>query len=250
VLEEFATHAGVTYAIFGSTPRSASRGATAFVMSRDNMSTWSPVPGFAASPTPAPAFNAIAVVGFWLNPYTGRLLAMTTNGFYNQEAFLTSTDSGADWTPLPRPPFPFAVYEIAVQQPFTDQPWRICGGDTSSVTIHGVQQNNNMDSLACTADDGAHWTTYHLNVPNDRGGVVANYTLVAISDDGSPLLTTPSGLERVASGSGAMQSLGQAPQGGTLLYAAGAGVGVLWSAPVGGYPDTDPQGRIFTASYA
>jgi len=243
-LAALATRQGATYALFRSTPRSASGQAAAFVVSHDDMRSWSPVPGLVG----------LTITGFWLNPVTGALLVMTSGGGYSDAvAFETSTNDGATWSTLAAPPFPFAVYDIAVQQPFTAQPWRICGGDPTSDILNGAQQNPHMDMLACTSDGGAHWATSHLDAPNDRAGAPntgANYTLVGIADDGSALLTTPAGLERVVSGGTQAQSLGPAPNGGETVYAVGAGAGALWSGPQGGYADPDPQGRIFTASYA
>jgi hypothetical protein len=90
-----------------------------------------------------------------------------------------------------------------------------------------------------------------LDVPNDAGGTEggggnsgANYGLVGIADDGSVLLTTPSGLERVVPGVSGMQPLGPMPNGGLMTYVVGDGAGALWSAPQQNYTDPDPQGRI------
>lgn len=242
-LPAFATRQGVTYAIFGSAPRSASISAVTFVVSHDGMRSWTPITGLDAS----------GILGLWVNPVSGSMLVMTTDHMYNHETFLTSVDGGATWRTLAAPPFPFSIDDVAVQQPFTDQPWRICGGDPSSMTINGVQQNKHMDDLACTADGGASWRIHRLDVPNNLGGGIhgsANYNLIGIADDGSALLTTPSGLERIAGDSGAEQSLGHAPEVGLLVYAAGSGNGVFWAVPQSGYPDANPQGRFFTAAYA
>jgi hypothetical protein len=76
-----------------------------------------------------------------------------------------------------------------------------------------------------------------------------SFTLIGIADDGSALLTTPNGLERVVPGVAGMQSLGQAPSGGLMTYIDGGGAGALWSAPQQGYTDPDALGRIFTALY-
>lgn len=250
-LAEIATRGQLTYALFRSPPRSASIPAMTFAVSNDNRRTWKPVPGVASdTAAPVPELGGGRVYNFWLNPISGALLVMTSNGFINQQTFLTSTDGGAKWTTLAAPPFPFETYDIAVQQPFTAQPWRICGGDPASETIGGVQQNTHMDELACTPDGGAHWVTYHLNVPNTLGGANPDYTLVGIADDGALLLTTPSGLARYTDGSPSMQALGPAPNGGLTQYAAGQGAGALWSAPEGGYANPDSQQRIFTGSYA
>jgi hypothetical protein len=72
---------------------------------------------------------------------------------------------------------------------------------------------------------------------------------VAIADDGSLLVTTPAGLERFLPGSASAQGLGVPPTAGPIIYAAGTGAGVLWEGPIDNYPDGDPLGRIFTASY-
>jgi hypothetical protein len=245
-LGALATYQQVTYALFLSPPRSASRRSVAFLMSRDHLRTWMPIPDMGGIPI---------IDGFWLNPVTGALLVMHSSDTGYLETLQTSTDGGRTWTILAPPHIPVVLDDIAVQQPFTDQPWQICGGDpTTGVNENGVQQNpHNMDTLACTADGGAHWMTYQLAVPNDLGGGVdtgANYTLVGIADDGAVLLKTPGGLERIVRGGARAQALGAVPNGGELLYAAGGGTGVLWSAPQDGYTDPDAQGRIFTASYA
>ena len=253
-LSALATYQQTSYALFGSAPRDASVQTVSFVMSRDNLRTWTPVPGLA---------NVNGITAFWLNPSNGALLIMTTTHYIDQETFLTSFNGGESWTSVPSPPFPFAIYDIVVQQPFTNQPWRICGGDTGSFSIDGVQQNTHMDDVACTADGGAHWQTHRLSLPANgvQGpGGAPYYTLVGIADDGTLLLFVPDAgydlpelpgeLERVVSGVPGVQALGKAPNGGLMTYSAGGGKGVLWFAPQGGYTDPDPQGRIFTASYA
>lgn len=250
-LAEMATRGQLTYALFRSPPRSASMPAMTFVVSSDNRRTWKPVPGVASDTTaPVPELGGARVYNFWLNPISGALLVMTSDGGIDQQTFLTSTDGGDHWTTLAAPPFPIETYDIVVQQPFTAQPWRICGGAPYSETIRGVQQNKHMDELACTLDSGAHWVTYHLDVPTRPDSGTPEYTLVGIADDGAVLLTTPAGLARYTDGSPSMQALGPAPNGGFTQYAAGQGAGVLWSAPVGGYANPDPQQHIFTASYA
>lgn len=238
VLVTFATYQNVTYALFHSIPRSLSGEATALEMSRDHLRTWTPVPGL----------MGVKITGFWLNPVTGGLLIKSPGGAdTTPEVFETSTAGGTDWRVLPS--LPFFFNDIAVQQPFTDQPWQICGGDPISNVVHGVQQNQHTDTLACTADSGAHWEMHQLDVPNDPNNG-ANYTLVGITDDGSALLTTPTGLRRVVNGVAWTQLLGPAPNAGLVMYASGEGIGVLWNAPQNGYSDPDPQGRIFTVAYA
>jgi hypothetical protein len=199
------------------------------------MRTWTPVAGFPSNET----------TGFWQNPFNGSLLTMTSDGFVNDELFWSSSD-GAHWNALPAPPFPFAVFDIVVQQPFTDAPWRICGGDTANWYING-QHNTHQFDIACTPDAGGHWVMRHLDTV--MNGPVP-YTLIAIADDGGALLTTSAGLARFAVGSGGVDALGSVPNAGTLVYAASAGAGVLWSGPANNSPDADAQGRIFTASYA
>jgi hypothetical protein len=254
ILSALATYQQTTYALFRSASRELSTPAVSFVMSRDDLRTWTPVPGLA---------EVSGITAFWLNPYNGSLLLMTTTSVVDQESFLSSVNGGGSWGTVREPPFPFAFYDIAVQQPITDQPWRICGGDTSSMISGGVQQNTHMDDVACTSDGGAHWMTHQLRLSANGvlgPGGAPYYTLVGIADDGSLLLfipdpgydlpVMPGELERVVSGVSGVQSLGHAPSGGLMTYSAGGGNGVLWSAPQGGYTDPDSQGRLFTASYA
>jgi hypothetical protein len=82
------------------------------------------------------------------------------------------------------------------------------------------------------------------------GGGLPNYTLVTIADDGDLLFSNGPTLERFAIGSGGVESLGPVPNAGFILYTSGGGAGMLWAGPAGYYSDADPQGRIFTVSYA
>ena len=251
-LSALATYQQTTYALFGSAPRDASAQTVSFVLSRDDLRTWTPIPVLA---------DVSGITAFWLNPSNGALLILTTTHFMYQETFLTSVNGGESWTTIPAPPFPFFLDDIAVQHPFTNQPWHICGSQAG--TSNGVQPNPYIDDVACTADGGAHWQTHRLSPPASAGnipGIGPLYTLVSIADDGSLLLFFPDAgydlpempgeLERVVSSVSGVQALGRASNGGLLTYSAGGGNGVLWFAPQGGYPDPDPQGRIFTASYA
>ena len=251
-LSALATYQQTTYALFGSAPRDASVQTVSFVMSRDDLRTWTPVPGLA---------EESGITAFWLNPSTGALLILTTTHVMYQETFLTSVNGGESWSTVPAPPFPFFLDDIVVQQPYTNQPWHICGSQAG--TSNGVQPNPYIDDVACTADGGAHWQTQRLSPPANAAnipGVGPLYTLVGIADDGSLLLFFPDAgyelpempgeLERVVSSVSGAQSLGRAPNGGLLTYSAGGGGGVLWFAPQDYYPDPDLQGRIFTASYA
>lgn len=226
----FASQPGVTYALFETTPRSDSNGIQVAMTSRDGLRTW----------TPIPSLKGVTFAGFWVNP-SNRDLLVAVPGW----GFRTSTDGGIHWTVSTESPFPFHV--VAVQQPFTDQPWRICGGDPSAFTATG-QPNPNIDTLACSSDGGVHWAAHHLSVPNDLGGE-AHYTLVGIADDGAALLTTPRGLERLVDGVDSMQPLGTVPTSDVLLYAAGGGSGTLWSVSQSNFPDSAMQGPIFTARY-
>jgi hypothetical protein len=123
----------------------------------------------------------------------------------------------------------------------------------------GVQQNTHMDDVACTADSGAHWVTRHIDFATGEEGL-PHYTLVTIADDGDLLFSdllfsdllfsNGSTLERFAIGTGGVESLGPVPIAGTILYASGGGAGMLWAGPTGYYPNANPQGHIFTASYA
>lgn len=231
----FGSHEGVTYALFETTPQAQSfmSGLDRVVLiSHDDLRTWTPMASTAG----------FLINGLWVNPYTDSLLLVSLSN-----AFSISNDGGAHWSVAAQPPFLFS--KVAVQQPFTDQPWRICGADPSATTGTG-QPNPNIDTLACSSDGGVHWSMRRLNVPNDlnRG---AQYILVGIADDGAVLLTTPSGLERVGDGVNRMQLLGYLPTGNVLLYAAGSGSGTLWSiARRSDSSSSELQGPIFTASYA
>lgn len=226
----FASQQGVTYALFETTPRSESNGTQVAMTSRDGLRTW----------TPIPSLQGVTFAGFWVNP-SNRNLLVAVPGW----GFRTSTDGGVHWTMTTESPFPF--HDVAVQQPFTDQSWRICGGDPSATTATG-QPNPNIDILTCSSDGGIHWTAHHLSVPNDLGGE-AHYTLVGIADDGAALLATPRGLERVVDGVDSMQPLGSLPTSDVLLYAAGGGSGTLWSVSQSDFPSSNLQGPIFTARY-
>jgi hypothetical protein len=187
-------------------------------------------------------------MSLWLNPYNGALLVETSNSFFNDEHFWSSSN-GTQWTALPAPPFPFAVDSFVVQQPFTDAPWRICGGDPAAYGTIGQNANTHIDDLACTADSGAHWVTRHIDFATS-GGNLPGYTLVTIANDGGLLFSDGPNLKRFAIGTGGIESLGPVPNAGLILYASGDGAGMLWAGPADYYPDSDPQGRIFTASYA
>ncbi|HEY7779873.1 MAG TPA: hypothetical protein VIC85_06650 [Ktedonobacterales bacterium] len=236
-LAQMATRQGVTYAIFRSAPRSASPGSWAFVRSVDGRRTWTPVP------TPP----AGMVAAFWLNPFSGGLLGLTGADIFNGQALWATTDGGSHWTALPPSVFAGDMNDLMVQQPFTDQPWRVCVGDRSNWYIGG-QTNTHADDSACTSDGGAPWLTRHLDVLDNANGM-PDFTPVAIADDGSLLVTTPAGLERFLPGSMSAQRLGVPPTASPIVYAAGTGAGVLWEGPIDNYPDADPLGRIFTASY-
>jgi hypothetical protein len=244
---ELATRGRVTYALFGSPPRSASRGATNFVQSVDGMRTWTTIaiPSVGDGSVAGPIQEQ--VLAFWLNPLSGALLVMNTNSVFNDEHFWSSTDV-THWTQLNAPPFPFAVFDIVVQQPFTNAPWRICGGDSSNWYVNG-QSNTHIKDIACTVDGGAHWIMCHLDFTLNGAGL-PDYTLVTIADDGDLLFTTSSGLERFAIGPGGVDSLGPVPNAGAAVYAASGGNGVLWAGPANNFQDPDAQGRVFTASYA
>jgi hypothetical protein len=247
-IRALATRGSVSYAIFDSPPASASPADTVFVRSTDGMRMWTTVPvptvGDARLGVPQPE----QVMGLWLNPYNGALLVETSNSYFNDEHFWSSSN-GTQWTALPAPPFPFDVGSFVVQQPFTAAPWRICGGDPAAFGTIGQNANTHIDDLACTADSGAHWVTRHTDFAT-HGGDLPDYTLVTIADDGGLLFTNGPTLDRFAIGSGDVESLGPLPNAGLILYASGGGAGRLWAGPAGGYPDADTQGRIFTASYA
>jgi hypothetical protein len=221
------------------------------------MRTWTPLAG---PPLPTSAFNPFQggyVVSCWLNPFSGELLAITTSGVFNAEQFWTSSDVGQRWTQIKDPPFPFAVYDILVQQPFAGQPWRICGADPANWYING-QHNTHIHDVACTPDGGATWVTSHLDLSDAVLGT-PDYALDAIADDGSVLALLPAGLARFTPGSSRLDLLGPIPstiaqQGtvpyaGVLVYAAGQGVGTFWTEPTGANTG-GPPGPVFTATYA
>jgi hypothetical protein len=249
-LHELATRQGVTYALFSAPPRSAATQAQiAFAMSNDKMRTWTPL----APPTGG------YVAGFWLNPFNGGLLALTSTGYFQSQLLWTTSDGGQHWSQVYDSPFPFDVYNIVVQQPFTDQPWRICGADPATWYING-QHNTHTHDVACTPDGGFTWVTRHMDVPDNADGSAA-YGLVGIADDGSVLVVVPSGLARFTLNASRLDLLGPVPDAGrvgyglnttagTVGYAAGMGIGMLWAGPIDDFSDDDPQGHIFTASYA
>jgi hypothetical protein len=205
----------------------------------DGMRSWTPI----ALPTSG------YVTDFRVNPFNGDLLMVTSTGWINSEQVWVSADAGQQWAPMQQPPFPFGPEGLAIQQPYTDQPWHVCGADPSNWYING-QHNPHTHDIECTGDGGATWVIQHLDVPNDPGTGYPAYSLVAIADDGSVLGRTPAGLVRFTLGSTGLEPLGPVPQAGALAYAAGMGAGVLWSGPFDNAENTDPQGRIFNASYA
>jgi hypothetical protein len=237
-----ATRGALAYALFSSPPASASLGSFAFVKSTDGRRTWTTVdvPSVGGG-GPFAGPNQEQVRAFWLNPIDGALLVMTSNSFFNDEHFWSSSD-GTQWAQLSAPPFAFDFTDLVVQQPFTAAPWRICGGDKASYGVNGQNLNTHIDDIACTADSGAHWVTRTVDT--------STYTLVAIADDSDLLYTDRSTLERFAFGSSGFESLGTVPNAGTLVYAASHGAGVLWAGPIDNYPNPDQQGRVYTASYA
>jgi hypothetical protein len=246
-IRALATRGSVSYAIFGNPPASATLADDVFVKSTDGMRTWTTVPVPTVSAAQAVPLTE-QVMGLWQNPYNGALLVETSNSFIRDEHFWSSSN-GTQWTALPAPPFPFAVYSFVVQQPFTDAPWRICGGDPAAFGTIGQNANTHIDDLACTADSGAHWVTRHIDFATG-GGDLPGYTLVTIADDGGLLFDNGPTLERFAIGTGGVESLGPVPNAGFILYASGGGAGMLWAGPADNYPDADPQGRIYTANYA
>ena len=263
-IDELATYQQTTYGLFEPTPEDLSELAGGVFMSRDHLHTWTLVPGLPYRI--GQDFTQYQVAEFWLNPVTGAMLARAANNWAgSSQTFLSSNDPGSKWTTLTVPPFVSTGYDIAVQQPFTARPWRICGGDPTfpsppnpkSLPIPTMTPNPNADSLVCTGDGGAHWTTTPMNQPNYSGsgpGVGPSYTLVGIADDGAVLLTTASGLERVVPGVAGMKSLGpvpMAPNLGAMTYVDGGGSGALWSiwSPPGGDSSSVPPSPIYTASY-
>jgi hypothetical protein len=242
-----ATRGSVSYAIFSNPPAAATFADTVFVKSTDGMRTWTTVPVPTVGDAQfVPVPQTEQVMSLWLNPYNGALLIETSDSVFNDEHFWSSSN-GTRWTALPAPPFPFAVN--VVQQPFTDSPWRICGGDPAAYGTFGQNANTHIDDLACTADSGAHWVMRHMDFATSAQGL-PDYTLVTIADDGGLLFSNGPTLQRFAIGSGGVESLGPVPNAGFILYASGGGAGMLWVGPAGYYSDADPQGRIFTASYA
>ena len=261
---ELATYQQTTYGLFEPAPEDLSELTGGVFMSRDHLRTWTLVPGLPYRI--GQDATQYRVAQFWLNPVTGAMLAMAANNMGGSRVtFLSSNEPGSSWTTLTVPPFVSTGYDIAVQQPFTDQPWRICGGDPTypsppnpkSLPIPTMEPNPNADSLVCTRDGGAHWTTTQMNQPHYSGsgpGAGPSYTLVGIADDGAVLLTTASGLERVVPGVPGMQSLGPAPMApnpGVMTYVDGGGAGALWSvwSPPGGNSSSVPLSPIYTASY-
>lgn len=235
IVSQLATRQGVTYALFHPHPVGADQLDTAFVLSRDGMRTWQ------QAPAPLGGY----VTRFWLNPYDGRMLTLTSNGYYNSANFWTTPSPGQRWSSVSEQPYPFASYSIVVQQPYTAAPWTICGADPSD-WFDGTQHNPHMHDIACTTDSGSTWHTIHLDEPtvtNDQ----PEYTLLAVADDGSVLLRSTSGIARLVPPSAQIAALGVSPQAGDLEYGAGSGAGMLWAAS---YPtDPNPQGQIYTAAY-
>jgi hypothetical protein len=78
-------------------------------------------------------------------------------------------------------------------------------------------------------------------------GSSAATSLLAITNDGALLATSLDTLYRLNANADRLQSLGPLPEP-AVVYCPAPGDGMLWAAPTGA--STDPQHRIFTASYS
>jgi hypothetical protein len=249
---DLATYQQTTYGLFEPTPEDLSELTGGVFMSRDHLRTWTLVPGLPYRI--GQDATAYQVAQFWLNPVTGAMLAIAANNMAgSKETFLSSKDPGSSWTTLTVPPLVSTGYDFTVQQPFADQPWRICAGTASypGTAING--ETSTGDILVCTVDGGAHWKTTQMDQSNNPGTELS-YTLVGIADDGAVLLMTTVGLKRVVPGVNGMQSLGPAPMApnlGAMTYVDGGGSGALWSiwSPPGGDTSSVPPSPIYTARY-
>jgi hypothetical protein len=238
-LASLATARGVTYALFHTPPRSTSQERYTLVISRDGLRTWTAID------------QALAPVErFWINPVTGAILALTQEGSFDADIFWLTRDTGQHWTRLADPPFPIELDDPAVQTPFANQPWHICGANPSPTYDTG-DPNPHTDDLACTTDGGATWQVRHI-------AGLPTFDFIALADDGALLLEQGFGsgqssvnLYRLAPGQTAPDPLGPVPPSIPASYAPGSGAGMLWALPR--YPTSPPGNapdRIITATYA
>jgi hypothetical protein len=241
---EMATRQGITYALFRPHVEDLAPIMTTLVMSSDHLRTWSALPTPPVS-TPPPDPGGEGIVRFWLNPFSGALLAQTSDEIEYQDAFWTSSGPGQPWRGISAPPYPFDNDNIIVQQPYTAAPWVFCGADPAN-WFDGKQYNPHPHDIECSRDSGATWHVLHLDESNDQNNQ-PEYTLLAVADDGAVLLRSGTDVARVVLPSARIELMGTYPQAGALVYVAGGGVGALWCGPFLGYPD--PQGGLYTAAY-
>jgi hypothetical protein len=241
-LRQFATRAGVTYALFRESPQSMGSGKADLAVSTDGLRTWAVRRG---------AFAAIT--RFWLNRFTGAILAQAQSGGFWQTA-----NAGQVWTGFAgNNPFDFSPDSLVAQTPYANQPWQACGTNPAPDDNQG-NPNLHTDDLACATAAGAGWMVRHIPA-------LHTYAPTAIADDGSLLLEevgqeqqggpAPASFSffRLPPGSVMPEALGTLPPAALIEYVAGNGAGVLWGLP--SYPGglgggTLDQGQVFTAGYA
>lgn len=242
-MTQLATLRGVTYAIFQPHVVDLAPLMTRLVKSADGMRTWTAID---ADPTSA---SGRYVTGFWLNPATNELLALTRTSWINSGQFWVAGDGGGSWTSLRTPP----ADEFLVQAPSAAQPWHICGLYTAETNTRPTPPA----VLTCSADGGLTWT--------NRGGPsgLSGSGIFALADDGSVLEipTSATGtrgesqtevrrLLPSATGDD-WQSLGVVSvPAGWPEYMPGAGSGVIWVVPQAGGPHAASPSPLYTASYA
>jgi hypothetical protein len=245
-----ATYRGTTYAVdTGAWPPGTASGLWA---SSDALRTWRRVDG-------AVRADGNVVMGFWLDPDSGAILAQAWTLAGDPAPLWATRDGGARWTRLAsRIPSQLAVRAVG-----PGGPWHICD---LSQAISGQVVGPNR--LTCSVDGGQTWMPAPtLNVTQVchkclTGGVpvnqVAPMTLVGIATDGAVLslaATPPAGatpppveadtsartLYRLAPGATTWRSLGVVPAGGMLYLPAASGA-ILW---------VIQEGFVtFTATYA
>lgn len=236
-VSQFATQGSTVFALRSLTPLSQ-RGTLHLQASYDGMATWHDVESAIRS-------TGLSVGQFWLNPYSGGLLA-TNSGAYstgttpgNPPPLLIwrSSDGGAHWRSLQAPQDGFSA--VLVQPPMPNHTWGIC-------LASGTTDSN---SIVCGDDSGQAWG----NMPALNTGISSVAIYTAITTDGAILALTPSQTSngattytvfRLPSGASRWRQIGPTPEF-SLSYAPAVGTnGMLWSVPVNGIL-TDAQGRIF-----
>jgi photosystem II stability/assembly factor-like uncharacterized protein len=247
LLQWLATYHGTTLAIVEQ-----SSGDVSLEMSTDQLQTWRELPQ--------------APVGqVWINPVTGDLLVLGTNGT-NQQLY-ESSDLGQHWNVVPMPNT--LTGNPLISPPVASQPWRLCATASASIppAIASITTpdpgTSDEGAVMCSMDGGKTWTerpnliTTFDNV--DKGTFPQPAGEVAVGADGSlyaelmPVpasyssLGIPAGLYQLPPQSNRWQLLNSPPPSDavdaanipdTVATTDIPGAGILWALP--GNPAAPP----------